>query len=703
MPKRNPPNDLTRERLLGLFRDAGRPLAAGDIYNILQLPREGKKLAKQLLGDLVAEGSIVKLRNKRYGLPREMNLVAGTLSCTRSGNAFVVPDNPKEKDFFVPAELLSDGMHGDKVVARLEHTRRGSKEGKIIKVLHRKARNVVGFVQKARSQWFLVPEDEKVHYRFLIQTTAAKRDFQDGDFAAARIMKFPKGGVAPECRILKVFKGIDDLRSVTEFIEYKYGLPFRFPKKVEQTAGYAEKDRNPEERRDLTGIPHVTIDGELAKDFDDAVAIQKGRNNFTLFVSIADVAAYVVQGSDLDREAYQRGTSVYFPNKVIPMLPKTLSNDLCSLNPLEEKLTMTAELTFTKRGELQKALFYPSRIRSCMRLTYNGVEQALIYRQRETQKELEPVMKDLEIMQELAAILKGRREARGALDFDLPEPDIIHDIEGGITNVVRSERLFAHSLIEEFMIAANEAVAGFFEKGKVPAIYRVHEEPEPEKLRDFNHLLQALSLGGKGGAGPKGPKLQAILREASETEYEFLVNRALLRSLKQARYSAVNKGHFGLASDCYTHFTSPIRRYPDLVCHRILRRMLAPGTEPYGLEQLEQMALQLSEKERDAMEAERELVDRIRVLFMKDKIGEAFEGIISHVTSFGIFVELLEFFVEGVVLVTEMYDDYYLFQEDKFRLMGRRTKKVYRVGDKVKVRLVSADMEKSRLHFAFVP
>jgi ribonuclease R len=412
------------------------------------------------------------------------------------------------------------------------------------------------------------------------------------------------------------------------------------------------------------------------------------------------VSHYVSPGSGLDLEAYERGTSVYFPGTVVPMLPKILSNGICSLNPDEDRLTMTVKLMFNTNGDLVGTSFHKSLIRSTQRLTYNEVEDALIRKDRPIRKEVQKLLPALEHMGELAATLSAKREKRGSLDFDLPEPDVILSIEGGIQNIVRSERLFSHRIIEEFMIVANEAVANFLAENNIDTMYRIHEPPDTEKLKDLERLLHALSIGYGKRDKRNIMGLQSILRNVEGTDYEFLVNRVLLRSMKQARYSSQNKGHFGLASDCYLHFTSPIRRYPDLVCHRALKSLIANDGKRYGQKELEPMANYLSERERHAMEAEREIEDRIRVLFMKDRIGEDYEGIISHITSFGFFVELTDVFVEGLVLVNTLYDDYYHFEEEKFRLIGRRTKKIYRVGDRVKIRVSLADVEKNQMHFS---
>jgi len=699
--KKKYPLELTKDILIQIFKKEKKPLAPSELVAILSLNKKQGKTLKQLLKNLVRDGSIVELKNKRYGMPREMNLVSGTLWCTRSGNGFVVPDSVEEKDIFVPSRFIKDAFHGDKVIARVEHSFRGKKEGTIIKVTQRKIRNIVGFVRRDRNTTYIIPEDERISHHFVVTSTLKSAGLNDNDLVAARITRFPEGGMDPACTVLKVFKGLQNVLSITQFVQYKNALPFRFKKRSESEAQALDTSMDIKDRLDLRETIHVTIDGELAKDFDDAVCIEKTDRGFTLYVSIADVSHYVSPGSTLDREAYERGTSVYFPGTVVPMLPKVLSNGICSLNPEEDRLAMTVKLAFNMNGDLTGSSFHKSIIRSVLRLTYNEVEDALIRKERKTRKEVQRLLPSLEYMGELATLLSTKREKRGSLDFDLPEPDVILDIEGGIQDILRAERLFSHRIIEEFMIAANEAVANFLTENKVNTMYRIHESPDSEKLKDLERLLQALSIGYKrSGKDIKG--LQEVLRNVEGTNYEFLVNRVLLRSMKQARYSSQNKGHFGLASGCYLHFTSPIRRYPDLICHRALKSLVSDGGKRYGDKELQAMANYLSERERLAMEAERDIEDRIRVLFMKDRIGDEYDGIISHITSFGFFVELLDVFVEGLVLLNSLYDDYYHFEEERFRLVGRKTRKIYRVGDKIKVRVALADVEKNQLHFELI-
>ena len=701
MRKKKNHQDLTRDIVLHVFKQVKRPIAQNELVAILSLNKKQGKALKHILRELIRDGSVLQLKNKRYGLPQEMNLIAGTLWGTRSGSGFVVPDNVNEKDLFIPARFIKNAFHGDKVITRVERNLRGRREGTIIKIIGRKIKNIVGFVRHHRDLMYIIPEDERISHHFIVTKPTKYSGLKDDHLVAARITRFPDGGIDPTCTILKAFAGLNDVHSIIKFIQYKNSLPFRFKKRTENEAQALDLSIDKQDRLDLRETMHVTIDGELAKDFDDAVCVEKNDHGFTLYVSIADVSHYVLPGTDLDREAYERGTSVYFPGSVIPMLPKILSNDICSLNPNMDRFAITAKLIFNRNGDITSSSFHKSIIRSFLRLTYNEVEDAIVRKDRAVRKEVQKILPALEYMGELAALLHTKRERLGSLDFDLPELNIILDIKGGLRNILKTERLFSHRIIEEFMIVTNEAVAKFLTENKVNTIYRIHEPPDAEKLRDFERLLQTLSIKYKRD-NKNIRDLQRTLMSLEGTDYEFLVSRILLRSMKQARYSSQNKGHFGLASRCYLHFTSPIRRYPDIVCHRALKNILSGNGKRYGETELETMANYLSNRERTAMEAEREIGDRMRVLFMKDKIGQEYDGIISRIVSFGFFVELTDVFVEGLVLVNTLYDDYYHYEEERFRLIGRRMRNIYRLGDRVKIRITLANVEKNQLHFSLV-
>jgi ribonuclease R len=697
--KKNQPDRLTDNLLLSLLRKERRPLSFSELAEVLSLGRKEHRGLKALVKDMERRGLIVNLRKGRIGLSGEMDLVTGTLWCSRGGNGFVIPDHAGERDLFISGRSLGPALHGDRVVARVEHRAQGKKEGAIIKVLGRRLRHVVGRVNRRGGVLFLTPTDERVLPAFVVEDTARSRALRNGDLAAGRITAFPGEGAPPACRVAATLGSLDTVASIERFITYAHSLPTRFPGVVNSEAREAAALPPGPGRTDLRGLRHVTIDGEFARDFDDAVAIERQNGGFVLSVSIADVAHFVAKGSALDSDAYGRGTSIYFPGSVTPMLPTALSNGACSLNPGEPRPAVTARLSFGGDGQLGDARFFPSLIASSARLTYHLVEEAVVKDSADAQEHCAGSLPDLRAMAELATILRDRRQQRGSLDFDLPEPEVILDIKGGLHDIVRSERLFAHAIIEEFMIAANEAVAQFLEREQVPAIFRIHEPPERVKLEGLEALLKGLSIfRGRLTAS----RLQSVLGDVRKTEYEFIVNRTLLRSLKQARYAAANGGHFGLASPSYLHFTSPIRRYPDLVCHRMLKAFLSGDPLPYEPDDLEVMASHLSERERMAMEAERDMEDRIRILFMRDKLGEVFDGVISNVTSYGVFVELSDVFVEGVVLFSDLADDYYHLQEEKFRVVGRRTGKSYRLGDTVRVKVAAADVEEKRLNFIFL-
>lgn len=693
--KRKEPVSITEDTMMRIFSEARRPVGIDELENILSRARPRRRELMKIVNSLIAKGRVIELKNKRFGLTKEMNIISGTLWCTRSGNGFVIPDIEGERDIFVSSRNFSNAVHGDRVAVRLDHYFRGKPEGKIIRIISRKSNKIIGFTKTYDNIHYLIPED----YRYNVEYRVIKggRDIPDGQLAVAEITAFPGDKPEPECSIVKVIGELSSLPAITKFIEYKHSLPQRFSRGIEDETRKISLDISPEGRTDLRGLKFVTIDGQNARDFDDAVAVEHTSRGFTLHVAIADVSHYVKPGSLLDQEAYKRGTSIYFPDRVLPMLPKALSNGICSLNPREDRYAVTASIQFDREGRVTGSSFYPSVIQSHMRLTYEAVESVTISRDSKTRSKLESCLPDLEDMAELAALITCVREKRGSIDFDLPEPEVILDIKGGISQIIRAQRLNSHRIIEEFMISANEAVARFFESRGIPALFRVHEPPEKDKLRDFERLLQSLGIGYRKTGTARA--LQDVLTCVCETKYEFIVNRVLLRSMKQARYSSDNKGHFGLASDSYLHFTSPIRRYPDLVCHRILNNTLSGIKGPvYIDEQLATMANHLSERERLVMDAERELEDRIRILYMKDKLGETFQGVISHVTSFGFFVELADVFVEGLVLISSLIDDYYHFEEERYRIIGARTRKTFRIGDSVLVRVVLADVASNRLH-----
>jgi ribonuclease R len=527
----------------------------------------------------------------------------------------------------------------------------------------------------------------------------------------AEIIEYPVKQRNPVGRILKVLGHSADPRIDTDLIIESYALPKVFSSSTLQEAR-ALPERVTEEvikdRRDLRQLITVTIDGEKAKDFDDAVSAQRLPDGLIrLWVHIADVGHYVPWDGALDREAYLRGTSVYFPDRVVPMFPEKLSNQICSLNPIEDRMTLTCEMVFDTEGERTSYALYESVINSNARLTYTEVKKILVDRQPLVGKRYQNLIGLLQILEDLALRLTKKRQRRGSIDFDLPEPDIILDLQGNTSDILRQERNIAHRIIEECMLAANETVAEHMTGLGHPFLYRIHEEPDPEKMAEFNDFIHSFGLHLKVLSKVKPKVLQNLLEQVKGTAVEKLINNLLLRSMKQARYSPEGKGHFGLASEHYTHFTSPIRRYPDLIVHRLLKEVLKGGPpSPKRWDQLIQLlpniAKHSSEQERVAMEAEREVIDLKKTRFMADKVDEEFDAYITGVQSFGFFVELEQYFVEGLVHVTSLHDDYYIYLEKQHALIGEHQRRVFRVGDKLRVRVERVDLERRKIDFTLV-
>jgi ribonuclease R len=550
-----------------------------------------------------------------------------------------------------------------------------------------------------KNTYYVRPRTKNIPFYILI-SPKDKGKAKKGDIVVVEITSYPTATRPPEGKILKILPPVTEPLQEMDLIIEEFSLPRRFPVAVlSETKKFTEEKKEQQKRVDCRNLLTVTIDGETAKDFDDAVSIKKTEDGFVLYVHIADVSHYVPWDSALDLEARRRGTSVYFPGSVIPMLPEKLSNDLCSLIPKKDRLTLTVEMHFDNKGTMLERRFYPSIINSNERMTYTSVKKILVDNDPRERERYDYLIESFELMGELCNILRDRRIKRGSLDFDLPEPEILLDIQGRPEMIIKMERNFAHMIIEEFMIAANEAVASFLEKLDVPAIYRVHEKPDPAKLEELKPIFNAFGLKIKSSGSNI---FQSILKKVKGRPEEDLLNILLLRSLKQARYSTENIGHFGLASECYTHFTSPIRRYPDLVVHRILKdclgkKGLSKEKRQYLEGVLPEIALHSSKTERIAEEAEREVVNAMRVWFMKDKVGDEFEGIVTNITSYGLKIQLKEFFVEGFLHVSSLVDDYYRFDEKNYRLVGRRTRRAFNIGKEVRVRIERVDTEEREI------
>ncbi len=637
----------------------------------------------------------------------EPRALVGVLSIHREGYGFVVPDSPELVDVFIPQRRMGDALDGDQVKVRYWSSGRGDRqEGEVEAVLTRGRRFVVGV---------LILEAEEVRVRGDLgpQSFSFRVDRQDlegarlGESVGIEIITYPQGQSPGSAKVVQLFGARGSESTEVDIIILKHQLPLRFPEAVEAEAREMAEQRDlrlTPGRQDLRSLSFVTIDGETARDFDDAILVQREGEGYRLWVSIADVSHYVREGSEVDREALARGTSVYFTDKVIPMLPEALSNDLCSLRPGEDRLSFTAEIELDAQGRVGETHFYKSLICSKARLTYTQVSQALIEKKTEAREKLNPVLPMLETAFELFEKMRRLRLQRGSIDFDLPEPQVIVDLVSGDTErIVKSERTQAHMLIEEFMVAANEAVANFLTRVKVPTLYRVHEVPDQEKIRLFQKVLHNLGFKVRLPDEPTPRQLAEILPLAQGHPEERLIKHLMLRSMKQAVYSPKNRGHYGLASLCYTHFTSPIRRYPDLVVHRVLEEFLTGKGERKSSHtrkaRLSSIAIHTSRRERIAMEAEWEAKDLKVALFMSRFVGESFSGAISRVTKFGVFVELQEYFVEGLIPLEFFEDDTYFYEEEHLRLRGRQSRRILKIGTEIKVTVAKVGIEERKVYF----
>jgi ribonuclease R len=701
------------DRILTFMRDeAYKPLTVQELEEAFGITdaAEFKEFVKALVA-MEEQGLVVRTRSNRYGVPEKMNLVRGKVSGHAKGFAFVVPEDPALDDIFIPPSEMKNAMHGDTVLVRVHSESSGARrEGTIVRILERGVTEVVGTYTESKYFGFVIPDDKKIVNDIFIPKHAANGAVE-GHKVVVRLTSYPQGRMSAEGEVIKILGHKNDPGVDILSIIHKYGLPLQFPDEVIEHANsisdtISEKDL--QGRRDLRDQMIVTIDGEDAKDLDDAVTVTKLENgNYKLGVHIADVSYYVEEGSPIDREAYERGTSVYLVDRVIPMIPHRLSNGICSLNPKVDRLTISCEMEINEHGEVVSHEIFQSVIRTTERMTYSDVNKILVDKDEELRKKYAPLVPMFELMAELAEILRNKRMKRGAIDFDFKEAKVLVDENGKPYDVMVRERSVAERLIEEFMLVANETVAEHFHWLNVPFIYRVHEDPKPEKLQRFLEFITNFGYVVKGTGNQIHPRaLQEILEAARGEPEEMLISTVMLRSMKQARYDAESLGHYGLSTDFYTHFTSPIRRYPDLIVHRLIRTYLINGqmdeqTQQKWAEKLPDIAEHASDMERRAVEAERETDDLKKTEFMEDKIGMEFDGIISSVTNFGLFVELPNT-IEGLVHVSYLTDDYYRYDERHYAMIGERTGKVYRIGDQITVRVVNVNKEERIVDFEIV-
>jgi ribonuclease R len=587
-----------------------------------------------------------------------------------------------------------------------QHRPDGRVEGRIVRVLERRAETLVGRYEiDSAGMGYVMPFDRRVTTDIHIPRGDAS-DADAGEMVTVEITRWPTPSRGPVGRIVEVLGGLDEPGVDTEIILRKHAIPDEHSHESIEEArriGATVKERDIRGRTDFRDRVVVTIDGEHARDFDDAISIERLKNgHYWLGVHIADVAHYVVEGSALDTEAYERGTSVYFPERAVHMFPAELATGVCSLNPHVDRLVQSCLMEINRRGDVVRYEIHDGVIHSTERMTYTAVNALLTEHDPDTAAQYQQLVPAFELMRELFHVLNGRRKRRGSVDFDLPQPEVILDAEGLIEDIVASERNIAHRIIEEFMLVANETVAHHLESSGMPALYRIHEPPDPLKVVQFEEFVSSLGFSlAVPASGSRPAHFQKLVEQIRGTPEERPIALLMLRTMQKARYDSINAGHFGLAARTYTHFTSPIRRYPDLVVHRLLREArLTHVTEERKeelAEDLPEVGRHTSEMERRADEAERELLQWKKVRFMADKVGDVFEGYITGVAPFGLFVELVEHYVEGMVHVSTMADDYYRFSETAHTLFGENTKKKYRLGDKVAVQVVRVDLDKRQI------
>jgi ribonuclease R len=682
-----------------LSHKAYRPLKLKELARALKLAEDEYDELKDALGRLTEQGRVYRVKSQRYALPEQINLVVGRVDMTRRGAGFVVPETKADGDVFVPRHKLAGATHGDRVVARIEGRRgRENPEGRVLQVLERARTEVVGTLQRSRRFGFVVPDNPRLGFDVYVASEDLGRA-KEGDKVVVAIDEWGDGEKGPEGRIVEVLGAPDapgvDILSIIK----THGLETEFPAEVEKAAERLNVDFEAEARRrlDLRDRIAFTIDPPNAKDFDDALSIRRLEGErFEVGVHIADVSHWVTRDGPIDEEALERGTSVY--------LVERLSGDLCSLVPEQDRLTYSVILTMDSDVNVLDYDIRETVIQSRYRLTYSEA-QSIIQGAPESDEHKE-LSWEIQILRRMAKLLRRRRFERGSLDFDLPEAIVELDDEGFPIDIQESVRLDSMRLIEEFMLLANQTVTHHADRLGVPFLYRIHDRPAPEALERVRVFLAAMGYALPQSDGDLDPRQFArIIEEARGRPEEELVNTVILRSMKRARYSATNAGHFGLAADHYTHFTSPIRRYPDLVVHRLLKRIQAgerwneEDARERLVGRLETIADHSSTRERIAAEAERDSIDLKKVEFMERHLGDEFNGKISGVTSFGVFVRLDEYFVEGLIHMHELDDDYYEFHEDKYALIGRNTGRRYRLADPMRVRVARADKASRQIDF----
>ncbi len=695
----------SRELVLQLLSDQGIPLSAELIYQLLDIGDDERDNFNRRLSAMERDGQLMRNRKGAFCLPDKIHLIAGTVSGHPDGFGFLIPDDKLKhpEDIFLGPREMTMVMHGDRAMVRLAGVdRRGRPEGKLVEVLERVNKTLVGRVIRGQGVTIVAAEDKRIRQDILIPYHL-DMNAKIGQVVTVELTEYPSSHGAPMGKIIEILGNYADSGMEIEIALRKHQLPHQFnPAAVHQAESFPRlvQAQDYQGRIDCRDLALITIDGETARDFDDAVYAEPQGKGWRLVVAIADVSFYVQPGDALDKDAFDRGNSVYFPRRVIPMLPEALSNGLCSLNPDVERLCMVCDMQVDSQGVVKKYQFYPSVMRSKARMTYTKVHALLKHEDAELAAQYAWLMPHLEHLEAVYKLMLGQREKRGAVEFESTETMMVFNDQGKIDKIVPVHRNEAHKLIEECMLAANVCAADFLLENEQTCLYRIHEGPTPEKLEALRLFMGEFGFGVGGGEQPRAKDYAKLMQRIKTRPDAQLLQTVLLRSMQQAVYSPDNVGHFGLAYDAYTHFTSPIRRYPDLLVHRAIKAVVSG--QRYQAKDWHQLGTHCSMTERRADDATRDVNNWLKCFYMQDKVGEVFTGTVAGVTSFGLFVALDEVYVEGLLHVTDLGNDYFIHDKARHEMVGERTGVRYRLGDRMTVKVVRVDLETSKIDFSLV-
>lgn len=693
----------SRELILEVMNEHGVPIPKKELIKKLEITKDEYPFFEKRIGAMARQGQILINRKDILCISKKLNLIPGKIMGHPDGFGFLIPEDSSSQDVFISPKEMSKVFHNDEVMVQVTGIdKKGRQEGVIVEVLNRANSIIVGRVIQNHGVTIVRAEDKRISHDILVPYHQ-DMNAQPGQVVEVEMTTQPDFRTKPMGQITKIIGNYSDSGIEIEIALRKHHLPHEFSKDaINESESFKDEIlvSDYKDHADLTKLDFVTIDGETAKDFDDAVFAETAESNMRLFVAIADVSSYVSINSQLDKEALSRGNSVYFPRRVIPMLPEKLSNGLCSLNPQVNRLTMVCEMVIDDEGLVSEFKFYPAIIFSKARLTYTIAHKILYENDDLLTKKYSHVLTNLKSLKKVYDLLSKQREKRSAIEFDSVETAINFNEDGKIDSIQPVHRNEAHKIIEECMLAANVSAAKFLLKENSPAIYRNHESPKEEKLELLKNYIAEFGLKLGGGQKPSAKDYSALLQSIRSRPESQMLQTMILRSMQQAVYETKNKGHFGLAYDTYTHFTSPIRRYPDLIVHRAIKERLKRNE--LRVKDLDGIAKQCSTTERRADEASRDVEDWLKCYFMKDRLGEVFSGTISSVTGFGVFVNLDEIYIEGLIHVTDLGNDYYVFNKSKHALIGERSGKSFGMGDRVTIKVAKIDMELSRIDLILI-